>query len=76
MVEVVFRQVGTADPTALGSNAMTTRDSWGNPDIDWRKREVFYIRTVDRGSHTDVSCCNTGVVWCRTDVSGIRAGSM
>ena len=40
MVETTIRKVARDDPAALGPGALASRENWGAPERDWRKREV------------------------------------
>ena len=60
MVEAVLRQVAKNDPFALGSNSLRSRVSWGHPDNEWRKREVWCCLTGVTSIRTGVYCCFTG----------------
>ena len=44
MIEKVFRQVAMDDNVSLGSKTLATRESWVNPNLEWRKREVSCVR--------------------------------
>ena len=68
MVEAVTRKVAKDDPFALGSTSLRSRDSWGHPDLEWKKREVWCCLTGVTHTRTGVYRCFTGVVGARTGV--------
>ena len=67
MIEKVFRQVAMDDNVSLGSKTLATRETWVDPNLEWRKREVSCVRTGDL-------CYRTGVWLRRTGPNVVPCG--
>ena len=53
MIEKVNRQVAMDDNVSLGSKTLASRESWVDPSLEWKKREVSCVGT-------GVSCYRAG----------------
>ena len=57
MIEKVYRHVAMDDNVSLGSKTLASRESWVDPNLKWKKREVSCV------VGTGISCYRTGVFY-------------